>query len=69
MWYNIQEEQGGALTGVTQLVGCHPTKPKVASSIPGQGTYKRQPIDVSLSYRCSSPSFSPSLPLSVKINK
>ena len=27
-----------ALTGVAQLVECHPTKQKVTGSIPGQGT-------------------------------
>ena len=33
------------------------------------GACKRQLIHVSLSHRCFSPSFSPSLPLSLKINK
>ena len=69
------------LSCVAQLVGPYSTKWKSADSIPGQGTYlsgssvlrrgtyKRQPIHVSLSHRCFSPSFSPSLPLSLKINK
>ena len=35
---------------------------------PGRGEYKRQPIDVSCSHWCLSPSFSPSLPLYLKIN-
>ena len=39
-----------ALSGVAQWVGHHPTKHKVAGSLPSQGTYKRQPIDVSLSH-------------------
>ena len=59
-----------SLTGVVQLVGCHPAKRKVTGSIPGQsiclgrgcgprsGTYKRQPISVSL------PLFLPPFPLS-----
>ena len=66
-----------ALTGVAQLVGHRPTKQKVTGSIPAQGTclgvglvpsqgtYERQPTVVSLSHLC----FSPSLPLSLKINK
>ena len=37
----------------------------VAGSVLAQGTNERQPIDVSLSHGC----FSPSLPLSLKINK
>ena len=39
-----------ALTGVAQLVGHHPTKPRVAGSVLSQGTYERQPINVSLSH-------------------
>ena len=45
---------------------------KVTGSIPSQGTYKKQPIDVSLSHQYFSPSLSPSLPFSLKnklINK
>ena len=38
----------------------------VAGSVPVWGTYEKQSIDVSLSYRCFSPSLSPSLPLSPK---
>ena len=34
-----------------------------------QGVYERQPIDISLSHWCFSPVPSPSLPLSLKINK
>ena len=41
----------------------------VLSLVPGQGTYERQPINVSLSHRCFSPSLSPCLPFSLKINK
>ena len=66
---------------MAQTVGCHPTKRKVTGSIPGQGTClgcgfspwvracERQSIDVSLSHPCFFPSLSPSLPLSLKINK
>ena len=36
----------------------------VAGLIPSEGTYKRQQIDVSLSHRCFSPSFSLPFPLS-----
>ena len=65
-----------ALTGVAQWVECRFTNRRVARSIPCQGTClgcgfrprlgacERQLIDVSLSYRYSSPS----LPLSLKIN-
>ena len=40
----------------------------VAGPVSGQGTNKRQPIGVSLSHRCFSPSF-PLPSLSLKINK
>ena len=71
----------GVLAGVAQWTLCWPTDQKVAGSIPGQGTClgggpgpqlgtcKRQPIDVSLTHRCFSPSLSPSLIFSLKINK
>ena len=70
-----------AMAGMAQLVGLRPTKQKVASSIPcqgarldcgfgpRQGTYEKQSINVSLSHKCFSPFLSPSLPLSLKINK
>ena len=67
------------MTSVAQWVGHRPTKQGVAGSIPGEGTClgcrfspwlgrflahtKRQPIDVSLSSQCFSPSLSPFLPL------
>ena len=72
---------GPALNGMAQFVGCRPTKQKVTSSIPSQGTClnyglvsscgmcKRQLIDACLTHWCFSPSFSSSLPLSLKINK
>ena len=41
----------------------------VAGSVPSRDLYERKPIDVSLSHRCFSPFLSPSLPLSLKINK
>ena len=39
MWVNweLVQEKSRALTGVAQLVGCHPVKWKVPGSIPGQG--------------------------------
>ena len=65
-----------ALAGVAQWIGCRPVNQTVAGSIPSQGTclgcrpcpqegaHERQPhIGVSL------PVFSPSLPISLKINK
>ena len=70
-----------ALAGVIQWIKHRPGNRKVASSIPSQGTYlgcgrgpqlgvcKRQQMGVSLAHQCSSPSLSPSLPLSLKINK
>ena len=70
-----------ALTHVAQWVECRLTNQKVAGSfpvrahswvvglIPPWGTYKRQPVDVSLSLLSFSP-FSPSLPpFPSKINK
>ena len=65
-----------ALAGEAQVAGL-----MVTSSIPGQGTclgcafgprsgaYETQPIDVFPSHLCFSPSLSPSLPLSLKINE
>ena len=68
---------GSALIGVAQWAGCLPANQMVASLIPGQGTRmgcgtgpqlgvcRRQPTDVSIAHQ----HFSPSLPLSPKINK
>ena len=65
-----------ALTSVAPLVGHCPGKQRVSGLIPGQGTcmgcsqvpgqdvYGGQPINVSPSHRCVSPSLSPSLLLS-----
>ena len=65
-----------SLTGVALLVGHHSTKQKVPGSIPSQGTglccgfnprlgsYERHPIDIFPPFFLS-----PSLPLSLKINK
>ena len=36
---------------------------------PFGGIYERQPIPISLAHQCVSPSLSPFLPLSLKINK
>ena len=40
-----------------------------AGSVPGQSVYERQLIDISFSHWCFSPSLSPTLPISPKINK
>ena len=70
-----------ALTSVTQLVERHPTRQKVSSLIPGQGTYAwvngsvlagacaRGSQWMFLSHTNVSLPLSPSLPLSLKINK
>ena len=70
-----------ALAAVAQWIEHWPANQKVASSTPSQGTClgcepgpwlgacKRQPICVSLIHRCFSPSPSPFIPLSLKINK
>ena len=66
-----------ALAGVTQWIECRPANHRVAGLIPSQstclgcrpgpwlGVCERQPVDVSLTHQC----FSPSLPISLKINK
>ena len=68
-----------ALASVAQWIEYRPVNRKVASSIPGQGAclgcrsgpqlgmHERQLINVSL--QCFSPFLSPSIPLSLKINK
>ena len=68
-----------ALAGVTQWIECWPRNQKVDGLIPCQGTCldygpgsqlgvcERQPIDISLTHQYFS--LSPSLPLSLKINK
>ena len=68
-----------ALAGEAQWVGCHPANQKVAGSIQGTcrgcrpGPWweacKSQPIHVSLEHGCFSPSLSPSLLLSLKMDK
>ena len=71
-----------ALTGMAQLVGHHLTKQKViwvqfqvrahawvAGLVRSWGVRKRQPIDVSPPHWCFSPSLSPSLPFSLKIDR
>ena len=76
-----KQESNKDLTGAAQWGGCRPAVLRVTDSIPSQGmclgywsgprmgVRKRQPIDVSLTHRCFSPFLSPSLPLSLKINK
>ena len=66
---------------MARLVGHHPANRKVMGSIPSQGTclgYKFGPCQgvqaaadqtVSLTHQCFSPSFSPSLPLSLESMK
>ena len=70
-----------ALAGVAQGTERRPVNWKVVSSIPDQGTClgcgpgplmgacERQPVDVSLTHGCFSPSLSSPLPHSLKINK
>ena len=70
-----------ALASVAQWIECGLANQRVAASIPSQGTclgcgpgpqlgaYKRQLINVSLARQCFCPSLSPSLTLSLKINK
>ena len=74
----IKKEVSKVLTGAAQLVGHTPKCYRfdsgqvhawVAGSVLSQGAYKRQLIYVSLSHQCFSYSLSPSLPLSLKINK
>ena len=79
--YGNEENKNPALTGVAQQVVCLPICWKVVGSIPGQGTClgrgpgpqlevcKRQPTGVSLAHRYFPPSLSPSLLLSLKIDK
>ena len=65
------------MSSVTQLVGRHRTKRKVAGLIPGLGTYLDYRFGPSphleqvqeATNQCFSPSHSPSLPFSLKINK
>ena len=69
------------LAGVAQWIECQPVNQKVTGLIPSQGTclgfrpgphlgaHERQPIDVSLTHLCFSPSLSPSLPFSLNRNK
>ena len=66
-----------SLTGMAQLVGHRPTKSPVrlrvkahawvAGLVSGRGVYRRQPINLSLSHGCFSPSFS--LPSSLSKNQ
>ena len=70
-----------AVVGVAQWIECWPLNQKVTSSIPTEGTClgcrpgphlgacDRQPVDVSLAHWCFSPSLSPFLPFSLKVNK
>ena len=70
-----------ALASVAQWTECWPVNQKVAGSIPSQGTrlgcgpgpqlgaWERQLIGVFLTHPCFFLSLSPSLPLSLKINK
>ena len=79
-WATLKINQA-ALAGVAQYTERWSANLKVAGSIPSQGTclgfgpgpqlevWERQPIDVSLTHRCVSPSLSPSLPLPLQIIK
>ena len=63
-WLGIVQQRGMSL--VWLLIRAHAW---IAGSVPVQGVYKSQPINVSLSHQCFSPSLFPSLPLSLKVNK
>ena len=58
-----------ALDAVAQLVGGSSCNQKVAGLTPRLGTYRRQPIDASLSHRCFSLPSSLSLSLSLSLKK
>ena len=65
-----------SLAGVAQWVECQPANQRVTSSIPSQGTcigvWAKSPVGCAweaTTHWCFSPSLSPSLPLSLKINK
>ena len=77
----LVKNQKTALAGVVQWIECQPVNQKVAGAIPSPGiclgcgpgpwlgACKRQMTDVSSPHWYSSPSLSPSLILSLKINK
>ena len=78
--YHWCYENAVAPNGVAQRPGHRPVNQRVVrfpararawvvGQAPLLGVCKRQPTDVSLKHRCFSPSLSPSLPLSLKINK
>ena len=69
-----RQKTGVTLAGVALWIEHQPAQQKVAGSIPGQGTglgcrqgpqlgeCERQPVSVSLTHPCFSPSLSPFLP-------
>ena len=77
----MNKEMHPALTDVAQCIECRPANRKVTGSIPSEGTClgyrpgpqlgpcERKPIEVSLAHQCFPPCLSPSLPLSLKLNK
>ena len=80
----ITKNEHPALAGVAQWIKWQPENQMVAGSSPGQGTclghragtqlrarkrHERHQSDVSLTHWCFSPTLSPSLTLSLKINK
>ena len=79
--FNVIRYYHLALASVAQWIECWPVSRKIPGSIPGQGTClhcgpgrwlgacKRQTIDASLTHCCFSPSLSPCLCFSPKINK
>ena len=81
MQSEIKKNTQGALAGVAQWIQCWPVNRKVAGLIPSQGTcldcrsgpqlgaFERQPVNVPIVHQCFSPFPSPSLPLSLKIDK
>ena len=68
---NNAVKKNRALARLLSWLEHRPIHQNVAGSIPNQGMYERQPINVSLSHWCFSPFLSPSLPRSSlsKINE
>ena len=49
----LNNSKESALARLLSGLECHPTHQKAAGSIPGQGSYRRQPVSVSLSLSLS----------------
>ena len=59
--WTVNQKVTGSISGQGTCLGCRPG--------PQLGECKRQQINVSLTHQCFSPSFSPSLPIFLKINE